>query len=269
MGMSAAERMRKYRAAMKNDESRYSEYLSNERKRYQKRKTNGQIRLIEDCNNRERNLKRRKWRIERRERRKKQKESEALIKEASSVLETPPNSPTPGPSSEDRERRGRKKIRRDRAKAYREIQKLKSQLKQKTKEANKYRKRWKRLSYKQDNPDVDNKKRQSKTRSNETKNCYRNEALFNSAIVRELRMKMQQLKSEKDRQILSKAVTGNILKKYNLLRFIDRTGISKKRIQANRKRETSMTFNRKTYRNKIGKAVVVFYFKLSFNTTLQ
>jgi hypothetical protein len=257
MGMSAAERMRKYRAAMKADENRYSEYLSNERRRYRKRKSNGQIRLIDDCKDREKNLKRRKWRNERRERRKKQKMSEAMIKEASTVLGTPPNSPTPGPSNDDREKRGRKKVRRDRAQAYRQVQKLKIQLKQKSKEANKYRKRWKRLMDKQENNDVDKKGKLNKAKISQRRDYKRNEALFNSVIVKELRMKMMQLKSEKDRQILSKAVTGNILKKYNLLGFADRIGISQKRIRANRERDTAMTFNRKTYRNKIDKVLFV------------
>ena len=67
MGMSAAERMRRYRQSMKSDQQGYKEYLDNEKRRYKRRKQNGDIKLIDDCTDREKNLTRRKWRKEQRE----------------------------------------------------------------------------------------------------------------------------------------------------------------------------------------------------------
>lgn len=46
MGMSAAERMRKYRENMKNDPAKYAQYLNREKQRYKKRKETGELRRL-------------------------------------------------------------------------------------------------------------------------------------------------------------------------------------------------------------------------------
>ena len=141
MGMSAAERMRKYRQAMKDDEWTYKQYLEYEKKRYKRRKEKGETRLIDDCTRGEKNLRRRKWRKEKRERRKKEKEEEVERIRSSAVQITPPQSP------EDRlievqegRRSGRRRVKTNRTKAYREIQRLKEELKKTIKTAEKCRK---------------------------------------------------------------------------------------------------------------------------------
>lgn len=60
MGMSAAERMKKYRQNMKNNPEKYTEYLSKEKQRYRKRKASGEIPNIKQCTDREKRKLRRK-----------------------------------------------------------------------------------------------------------------------------------------------------------------------------------------------------------------
>lgn len=61
MGMSAAERMRKYLENMKNDPAKYAQYLNKEKQRYKKRKKTGELRSISACNDREKRAIRKKW----------------------------------------------------------------------------------------------------------------------------------------------------------------------------------------------------------------
>lgn len=86
-------------------------------------------------------------------------------------------------------------MRRNRAKAYKEIQKLKVQWKKKSREADKYRKRLERLcrtSEKSPRKYLNVQLRGSKVRENVKK-----ELLFNCVIAHEIRRKMAVLKIEK------------------------------------------------------------------------
>ena len=116
--LTAKERQQRWRDKQKCDSESHSKYLENERERYRSRKEAGTRKGIEEMTQREQ---RRKWRSEQKEHRKRVK--------AASTLVTPPVSPDPDVRGRVKQRSansvvGRKRVRRDRAKAYRTVEKL-------------------------------------------------------------------------------------------------------------------------------------------------
>ena len=63
---------------------------------------------------------------------------------------------------------------------------------------------------------------------------------------------MTQIRTEKDKQILLKVISGYTLQRYNLTCFVNMLGISMKCLRANESRRQIMTYIRKTHKNKIG-----------------
>ena len=133
---------------------------------------------------------------------------------SSAVQITPPQSP------EDRlievqegERSGRRRVKANRTKAYREIQRLKEELKKKIKTAGKYRKKYKLLLDTHNSP---RKHLRIQLKGHKVKQNIQRELLFNSVIVQGIRNKMKKLNTEKDKQVLSKVISRDLLKKYIL-----------------------------------------------------
>lgn len=102
--------------------------MEKEKQRYQERKKVFKLKNVEELSERERRSVRKQWRKNQRNKRKKDKETKILLSS-----NTPPNSPSQDLSHEQlpqdgRTSRGRKKIRKDRSKAYREISNLRIKL---------------------------------------------------------------------------------------------------------------------------------------------
>lgn len=137
MALTAKERARRWRERQKNDPEKHQRYLENEKERYRSRKNSGKLKCISELTERQKRSVRKRWRKNQKQKREKDKDIANLI-----TVNTPPDSP----GNEDiylvdgRRSSGRKKVRRDRAKAYREVKKLKVKLQKKEKEIHKYKK---------------------------------------------------------------------------------------------------------------------------------
>ena len=134
MPLSAAERAKRYRDKIKSDPARHEEYIQNERDRYKARRDRGDFDLSQKIE-RERRQIRRTWR-ETKRRAKKRKNM--LVRgfqfmTANSPMTSPEHSAENEPNVTPQSRRGRKKMRRDRSKAYRKIAQLEKKHKRKRK----------------------------------------------------------------------------------------------------------------------------------------
>lgn len=148
MPLSAKERMQRYRNRIKEDPERHAEYLYKESERWKKRREERKLpKLIEEMNEREARKQRKNWKKETKARRERKQQRDDLMRNAT-VFASPPNSPTnaadgevehPAPVTE-KAKRGRRIVKKDRAKAYKKIKKLEEELQKKTREADKFRK---------------------------------------------------------------------------------------------------------------------------------
>ena len=239
--MSAAERMKKYRQNMKNNPEKYTEYLSKEKQRYRKRKANGEIPNIKQCTDREKRKLRRKWRNAKRKLRKETKEK--------SILTPPPSPHSVDESQSDSRKRGRLRVKRDRAKAYKKISKLEKALDRKTKDAEKYRKRYERLKKK-----ISNSPRSELTKTlkgHALPNKVRRQLLFNNVVVKEIKEKMNNARSERKKQLISRIVCGKLVRHYKLMGLAKTMNISYKRLRTNEVLGNNLVYTRKTKKNTI------------------
>jgi len=122
--VSNAERQQKFRERIKANAEKH-EYLANERRRWQERKNAKKIKSVADMRTRELRYKRKEWCTKKRMQRQKQKADQELR-----VL-SPPLTPLhvklfSTPTSSTQSSLGRKRVRRDRSKLYRQVQKLTS-----------------------------------------------------------------------------------------------------------------------------------------------
>lgn len=221
MPLSAAERMRQYRKRIKEDNSKYDQYIEKERQRYKERKEKGNIKAIHELPARAQRAERKKWRDRKRKQRSKQKQVDDLINN------TPPHTP-PGISSgsafpivlrdsSERRQKGRKKVKRDRASAYRKIKVLEEDLKNHKRINERLRKRlYRQGKRQQESLDSPRKKTQEIVRNQKVNETTRRILLFHNVLVAGLRRKFKSLKKEKHKKLFSKIVMCNMLKKYRL-----------------------------------------------------
>ncbi|KAK6182417.1 hypothetical protein SNE40_010116 [Patella caerulea] len=132
---------RDYRLKLKEDPVRYAAYLQKARARYHKRKEKKEIKLVADRTEREHRKKKQYWRATRRQYRQNKKQIDGFI--------TPPMSPDSEPAQTaetERKRRGRKKVKRDRSAVYRRLERVETELQNKTRLLNMYKKRLERAN---------------------------------------------------------------------------------------------------------------------------
>ena len=89
MPLTAAEKQRRYRARKDQDQERRKHYLLQEKEKYKRDREQGKKKSIEECNEAEKVLRRRRWRADQ------EKTSAARKATAAAVnsLSTPPESP--------------------------------------------------------------------------------------------------------------------------------------------------------------------------------
>lgn len=124
MPLTSAERLKLLSEQTKNNPEEYGAYLQKERERYNKRKEKGEIKSIQELSAREQRKQQKSWRVNQRNKREKSK----ILLDAVQRLNTPLNSPNENNANDQTLKRnnvGRKKVRRDRARAYTEIKKMK------------------------------------------------------------------------------------------------------------------------------------------------
>ncbi|XP_073946954.1 uncharacterized protein [Choristoneura fumiferana] len=155
MGLTAAERQKRYKEKLKQNAEKYEEYKKKKRENYHKKK-----RLVKDLTPKERYNARVIWKL----RKKNVKQRKQNLNRVLDI--TPPSSPSliqeplnedvnlpgidaaplpPGPKDKpNKKAQGKKKIRRDRSKLHRDNLRLKEQVEKLKRECEKYRKRCQR-----------------------------------------------------------------------------------------------------------------------------
>ena len=121
MPLSAKEQQQRWRDKKKSTPEGLAEYKRAEQQRYVHRKETGSRKLVKDMTAREHRVVRKKWR--------EWKVESIRRRETESQQELQPCDH----HTHDKDVRGRRKVRKDRAKAYRTIAKLKEELQQKNK----------------------------------------------------------------------------------------------------------------------------------------
>jgi hypothetical protein len=142
MPLSAAERAKRFRDKIKSDPARHEQYIQSEKDRYKARRERGDFDLTQKTE-RERRQIRRTWR----ETKRRAKKSKNMLVRgfqfmtANSPMTSPEHSAENEPNVTPQSRRGRKKMRRERSKAYRKIAQLEKSIKEKERVITRYKKR--------------------------------------------------------------------------------------------------------------------------------
>ena len=208
MPLSGAERARRYRQRLKENEHDYTRYLQKERERYNKRKENGDIKLIASMSEREKRSTRRSWRTRKQKSRQKNQTD-------NTGTYTPPPTPT-GPFPIRIVHPSRQRQRRDRARAYRAIEKLKQKLKKQETLLQRYKKRFYRQKQRQKDINSPRTKTNIILKGQKVNSQTRRSLLFHQVLLNGFRDKYQKAKSDRSKHLLSKAISSKLLKKYRL-----------------------------------------------------
>ncbi|XP_063233360.1 uncharacterized protein LOC134537058 [Bacillus rossius redtenbacheri] len=241
--MSTAERLKKKkecekrrRERLKKDPEKLKALQEKKHKIYLKAKVTGKVKLVADFNERQKRQKRKEWRQATKKYRNKKKEEEemqAYLQENvqnvcdSERVNQEGNENIPCTSSySERERvstqkkKGRKQIRRNKTKSYRQIKKLEAVNSALMKKYHKYKKRYQRLlKGKEKTPTLTpNTKVKKNLRGRKVPDDVRRKLVFAEVITKELESKFDSIKkSEREKQIFTKVISGRILKKYRML----------------------------------------------------
>jgi len=147
MPLTAADKMRKYRERLKNDPVKREEYLTKERQRWQHRRESGKEKVISELSDRDkchkRNMRReaqQRFRICRQQQQEARTETAPVLDPTISSTAVHSATTVVQPCSTARPR-GRSRVRRDRAKAYRKITALEAKLEETKLLCERYRKR--------------------------------------------------------------------------------------------------------------------------------
>ena len=131
----------------------------------------------------------------------------------------------------ERREGGRKNVRRDRAKAYRDLAKLKAELEKEKKRKRKYKQRWLRIQMR--DPDTPRKKTRRTLRD---RTATRRSLICHFSLLSELRAKYSSA-SFRNRQTIAKVLAGKVVKKYRCLGHIQKSvGVSMKCMRKNQSR---------------------------------
>ena len=242
--MAAAQRSKKYRDKIK-EEVKYEQYLEREKERYKKRKESGQLKSISQLSKREQRYRRRQWKVNQRNKRDSDKNRASI--QSYIAGSTPPESPigqehNEVPISEDSPEpsdshetphhiRGRRKVRANRAKAYRDLAESNLKLERAMRNVQRYKKRYQRLAEKLNASETPKKKLKHQMQLNPK--ALRRTLLFQNVVLSELRKKYRH-SGTKEKQVLSMILALRILKKYGIVKEAQQQlGFSAKMIRKN------------------------------------
>ena len=185
--------------------NRSMQYLQKERERYHKRKEKGEIKLIHDMSEREKRLARKNWRV--------RKQRERRNQNIPETFDTPPPTPSgSGPFPIRMNNAGRKRVRKDRAKAYRELEELKVKLAKQKRLTEKYKKRLHRRTQKTKDVNSPRTKTRIELKGQKVNKNTRRTLLFHYVLLKGIREKYQNAKSDKTKQ----AIHNDLLRKYRM-----------------------------------------------------
>ncbi|KAK0139481.1 hypothetical protein N1851_023799 [Merluccius polli] len=196
MPLTAAEKQRRYRARRDQDQERREQYILWEKEKYKRDREQGKKKSIEECNEAEKVLRRRRWRADQ------AKTSAARKATAAAVnsLYTPPESP-------EQRRVGRKRSKQHQKKITSLLLRLEKELKRERKHKEKFKKRCQRLKKQQISP---RSKINRELRSSPI--VVRKRLLFHAALTNDLRARYQNATGEKERQLIAKICAGGLRK---------------------------------------------------------
>ncbi|XP_065943336.1 trichohyalin-like [Magallana gigas] len=209
MGMSNADRQKKYRQKRDASPNRRQEYLLKEKQKYKRDIERKKKKCVKDMTEREKRSARKRWRLYKQQVRAKQKKV--------SESKSPPKSPSSACSSHQKLSRKEKKNR-EKAKCYRENKLLKDKIVNLEKKHAIYRKRLQRAKEQSSNDALKGNvlTPRSKTRKllrNFSKKEVKRALLFHNALIDQLRL------AHKLRQAVSPVpgiLSGSIIRKYKL-----------------------------------------------------
>lgn len=214
------DRVRMCRAKMSQEA--IDEKKRKDRERYKKKKEQGLLKNITNCTEREKRKKRSEWR-QATARYREKKRAKAEIENVMNS-NTPPLSDSEGellnvPSllSRSRTMSGRKKVRRDRAKVYRKLRAAEGRIEKLRRDVDKYRKRLYRLTTPKTTKMSPLTKTKEMTKGCSLPNEVKKRLLFGQVLEEQLVENLNHLSNEKDKQVIKKAVSGDILRKYRLI----------------------------------------------------
>lgn len=224
MGLTSAEKQKRYRERINADPAKREEYLRKMRERARRRRDLKIDKLINDLSERGKRQRRKEWRDRKRKSReniKQQRRPQEAI-----LSQTPPSTPDYQCLQEEHAntRRGRKKLRKDRTASYRRIKQLEEALKQANKKINKYRKKVHRLKATNKTPISkveDSPVAKLKADLEDHKNIpatVKRKLLFQEALLQEVRKTYKDTKDEKTKQRIASICTGGNIKKYKFVR---------------------------------------------------
>lgn len=242
------------REAIRSDPDKWEQEKENERKRYLKRKSEKKIKMIGDMTPREQRAKRKKWN-ENNKRSRVRKQNEKRLQEHL-INQTPPESdeeridatnereehnilPLAGSS---RKSSGRRRVRKDRAKAYRMLTKERNKSEIYRKKAAKYRKKYERLLEKiskKEHEITPRKKVKEIIKGVKVTTEIKKRLLFGEVLQHQLTHNFKKLRNEKSKQVFTKAVAGKILKKYRQIKQANKFLSYKIFLSNTRKRNTT------------------------------
>ena len=245
MGLSNAERQRRFRQRRNADPQKRERYLKSGKERYKDDCKRGKIKPVSQMTDREKRAARKKWRNQKRKDRVRMK----LATETLNKMYTPPLSPESPPKRQ--EKRHRKKKRREEAKSYRERRKMQGEIETLKRKLNMYKKRLTRMkSTNEKMPDTPRQKTRRLLRHFSKKEVKR--SLFSyQVLVHALKEKYKE-KRKSDKADFAKILCNQTLKKYRL-----KTEVYKLIGKQNSKESKKMGYNSLTKR--IADRVHAFY----------
>ena len=231
-GMTNKERQQLYRSKLFANPERREEHLKKERERWKRRKE-GKKQL----SNREIRMQRKKWRESK-------QQSRSTIKLTSTPImdETPSlnnldisgiqSTPCSSTLSESRQKTyGRKKTKRNKSKVYRENEKLKLQLVEALRKAEKYKKQVQRLKIKEQNKNTPRSKTNQLIGKSQVRPEVKRMLLFSNVLLHLLRDKYKLSKSDKEKFVMTRLISSRLIKKYRMIQMCwSNIGIGKKRL---------------------------------------
>jgi len=223
MPLSAKERQQRKK---KSTPEGLAEYKRAEHERYEHRKQTGSRKLVKDMSAREHRMQLKKWRKWKVNSIRRRSDSQHQLQPVPEVQSSTITSNT------DAKLRGRRKLRKDRAQAYRKIAKLKEELRQKNKTIQRYRQRL----YRKNTSSRSNEKNKNTPRSTTSRQlagCHvnsevRKRLLFHNVVVSTLKSGFSRAKTEHQKRALAQTVGGQLLKKYRLMSMAKAFGCSRR-----------------------------------------
>ncbi|XP_052227670.1 uncharacterized protein LOC127842276 [Dreissena polymorpha] len=211
MGMSNAERQKRWRERRDEDPDKRQRFLQKCKERYQREKQSGKRKPVTLMTEREKRSARKQWR----EKKRKDREREREAKRALQNIHTPPSSPEQQPENREKSRQykqSQKKSMREKAKVYRENKALKTEIESLKKKVSMYKKRYERQKH--DTPETPRKAVKRLFRTSNKKQLKKS-LLEYRVLVEALRKKYAQ-KRARDKRDISKILCEQTLKKYKM-----------------------------------------------------